>query len=92
MLLENRFTKWKKFEAEPVLFKVYGAPELIPRNEFRQPGGTVRKPYSSSVPSPHGLFKNFSSVLVANNFLISTDGFRTRICKRLRFCQPMLPV
>jgi hypothetical protein len=24
-------------EAEPVLLNVYGAPELIPRNEFRQP-------------------------------------------------------
>ncbi len=50
--------------AEPVLLNVYGAPALIPRNEFRQPmqpGGTVRKPYSSSVPSPHRLFKNYSS-------------------------------
>ena len=50
---------------EPVLLNVYGAPELIPRNEFRQPmqpGGPVRKPYSSSVPSPHSLFKNSSSV------------------------------
>ncbi len=49
---------------EPVLLNVYGAPALIPRNEFRQPmqpGGTVRKPYSSSVPCPHGLFKNSSS-------------------------------
>jgi hypothetical protein len=49
---------------EPVLFNVYGALELNPRNEFRQPvlpGGTVRKPYSSSVPSPHRLFKNSSS-------------------------------
>ncbi len=39
-------------------------PALIPRNEFRQPmwpGGPVRKPYSSSVPSPHRLFKNSSS-------------------------------
>ncbi len=37
----------------------------MPRNEFRQPmqsGGPVRKPYSSSVPSPHRLFKNSSSV------------------------------
>jgi hypothetical protein len=24
-------------QAEPVLLNVYGAPELIPRNEFRQP-------------------------------------------------------
>ncbi len=50
---------------EPVLLNVYGAPELIPRNEFRQPiqpGGPVRKPYSSLVPSPHRLFKNSSSV------------------------------
>jgi hypothetical protein len=50
---------------EPVLLNVYGAPALIPRNEFRQPmepGGPVRKPYSSSVPSPHRLFKNSSSV------------------------------
>jgi hypothetical protein len=30
---------------EPILLNVYGAPELIPRNEFRQPmqpGGPVR--------------------------------------------------
>ncbi len=27
---------------EPVFLNVYGAPELIPRNEFRQPGGPVR--------------------------------------------------
>ena len=50
--------------SEPVLLNVYGAPELIPRNEFRQPmqpGRPVRKPYSSSVPSPHRLFKNSSS-------------------------------
>ncbi len=48
---------------EPVLLNVYGAPELIPRNEFRQStGGPVRKPYSSSMPSPHRLFKNSSSV------------------------------
>ncbi len=26
---------WK--QPEPVLLNVYGAPELIPRNEFRQP-------------------------------------------------------
>jgi hypothetical protein len=52
------------FGSEPVLLNVYGAPELMPRNEFRQPmlsGGPVRKPYSSSVPSPHRLFKNSSS-------------------------------
>jgi hypothetical protein len=24
-------------DSEPVLLNVYGAPELIPRNEFRQP-------------------------------------------------------
>jgi hypothetical protein len=50
---------------QPVLLYVYVAPELIPRNEFRQPmepGGPVRKPYSSSVPSPHRLFKDSSSV------------------------------
>jgi hypothetical protein len=32
-------------DREPVLSNVYGAPELIPRNEFRlpmQPGGPVR--------------------------------------------------
>jgi hypothetical protein len=49
---------------EPILLNVYGALELIPSNEFRQPmspGGPVRKPYSSSVPSPHRLFKNSSS-------------------------------
>ncbi len=28
---------WLNFEPEPVLLKVYGAPELMPRNEFRQP-------------------------------------------------------
>jgi hypothetical protein len=27
----------KIFTSEPVLLNVYGAPELIPRNEFRQP-------------------------------------------------------
>jgi hypothetical protein len=53
--------------SEPVFLNVYGAQELIPRNEFRQPmwpGGPVRfvrKPYSYSVPSPHRLFKNSSS-------------------------------
>ncbi len=50
---------------EPVFLNVYEAQELIPRNEFRQPmqpGGLVRKPYSSSVPSPLWLFKNSSSV------------------------------
>ncbi len=50
--------------SEPVLLNVYGASELMPRNEFRQPmqsGGPVRKPYSSSMPSPHRLFKNSSS-------------------------------
>ncbi len=25
------------YETEPVLLNVYGAPELIPRNEFRHP-------------------------------------------------------
>ncbi len=56
---------WEVLSPEPVLLNVYGAPELMPRNEFRQPmqsGGPVRKPYSSSVPSPHRLFKNTSSV------------------------------
>jgi hypothetical protein len=29
---------WKCFvDIEPVLLNVYGAPELMPRNEFRQP-------------------------------------------------------
>ncbi len=51
--------RWRKEIAEPAILNVYGAPELIPRNEFRQPmwpGGPVRLPYSSSVPSPHRLF------------------------------------
>ncbi len=39
---------------EPVLLNVYGAPELMPRNKFRKP---VRKPYSSSVTSPHRFLK-----------------------------------
>ncbi len=28
---------WQDFMSEPVFLNVYGAPELIPRNEFRQP-------------------------------------------------------
>jgi hypothetical protein len=51
---------------EPVFLNVNGAPELIPRNKFSQPmkpGGPVQKPYSSSMPSPHRLFKNSSSDL-----------------------------
>jgi hypothetical protein len=38
-----------------------GVKESIPRNQFRQavkPGGPVRQPYISSVPSPHRLFQN----------------------------------
>ncbi len=52
-------------KTEPVFLNVYGAQESIPRNEFRQPmypGGPVRQLYSSSVPSPHRLFTNSSSV------------------------------
>ncbi len=30
---------------ETVFLNVYGAQESIPRNEFRQPGGPVRKPW-----------------------------------------------
>jgi hypothetical protein len=69
--------------SEPVLLNVYGVPELIPRNEFRQPmwpGGPVRKPYSSSVPSPHRLFKNSSSVQHEERKL------RARIFKLFMFC------
>jgi hypothetical protein len=52
--------------AEPVFLNVYRGQESIIRNRFRQPmqpGGPIRKPYSYSVPSPHRLFRNTSSVL-----------------------------
>jgi hypothetical protein len=42
--METRGTV-SRVETEPVLLNVYGAPELMPRNEFRQPmepGGPVR--------------------------------------------------
>ncbi len=38
--LSTKKKEWKQswiFKPEPVLLNVYGAPELIPRNEFRQP-------------------------------------------------------
>jgi hypothetical protein len=43
----------------------YGAQESISRNRFRQPmksGGPVRQSHSYSVPGPHRLFKNSSTV------------------------------
>ncbi len=36
LLFEDGFGPWRSM-SEPVLFNVYGAPELMPRNEFRQP-------------------------------------------------------
>ncbi len=34
---EKKGGRRKLLNSEPVLLNVYGAPELIPRNEFRQP-------------------------------------------------------
>jgi hypothetical protein len=34
---ENAAYFFSELNTEPVLLNVYGAPELIPRNEFRQP-------------------------------------------------------
>ena len=67
------------FPTKPIFLNVYGTQESIPRNEFRQPkqpGGPVRKPYSSSVPSPHRLFKNSSSGYIRwrNSFLVIDSG------------------
>ncbi len=46
----------------------------LTRLQIPAPGGTVQKPYSSSVPSPHRLFKNSSSEL---EFLKSQWGLGT---------------
>jgi hypothetical protein len=35
--IKQYLIKYNKNSSEPVLLNVYGAPELIPRNKFRQP-------------------------------------------------------
>ncbi len=47
------FGQKQSVKLQPVLSNVYGAPELIPRNEFRQPAlqNKVHK-YNSTPPSP----------------------------------------
>ncbi len=63
-----------QYRSEPEFLNIFRAQESIPRNHFRQPmqpGGPIRQPYSYSVPSPHRLFKNSSTRLFKNMFMLS---------------------
>ncbi len=61
-------------------FKLLRSPRIDSKKLFpRQavwPGGPVRQPYSYSVPSPHRLFKNSSTVQCAEN---QKDGWDSRV-------------
>jgi hypothetical protein len=59
-------------------FKTFNeAQESIPRNQIRQPmlpGGPLRQPYSYSVLSCHGLFKNSSTENFFFNNILAVKG------------------